>query len=334
MNAIHRAAFTVIVAAALPVAGLAGDEKAKEEKVIRAGAIGLDTSNSTAFAALLNDPKNPEHVPGLRIVAAFPGGSPDIKDDANNLATYTAELRDKWGVEIVPDIPTLCSKVDVVLLLSIDGRTHLAQAKGVIAAKKPFFIDKPLAASLADGKEIFRLAKEAGVPVFTASALRFVPGIAGALKDESIGKIVGCEAYSWMEIEPHHPDLFWYGIHGVEILFTLLGPGCESVTRVAEGGDLAGTVVTGRWKDGRVGTFRGISKGPHIYGALVFGEKRVVRAEPNGGSIYRGLLVEVVKFFQTGVPPVSAEASLEILAFMEAADASKKEGGKPVALPK
>jgi predicted dehydrogenase len=335
MNGIHRAAFAVTVAAALPLAAQAG-----EEKVIRAGAIGLDTSHATAFAAIFNDPKNADHVPGLRIVAAFPGGSPDIEKNAENIAKCTAELRDKRGVEIVPDIPTLCSKVDAVLLLSVDGRRHLEQAKGVIAAKKPFFIDTPMAASLADGREIFRLAKEAGVPVFSASALRFVPGIAGALKDESIGKVLSCDAYSPIDFEPHHPDLFWYGIHGVEILFTLMGPDCESVTRIVapEGGKIEETVVVGRWKNGRVGTFRGLPKGGaqiyEISGALVFGEKRVVRAEPNGGSLYRGLLVEVVKFFGTGVPPVSAEETLKILAFMEAADASKKEGGKPVPLAK
>lgn len=308
----------------LASAGLAGEE------VLRAGAIGLDTSHAVAFTALFNDTKNPQHVPGLRVVAAFPGGSPDLPASANRVGQYTATLRDRWGVEMVKDIPTLCSRVDVILLLSVDGRPHLAQARQVIAAKKPLFIDKPMAASLADGREIFRLAREASVPVFSASSLRFPPAIFGARRDASLGKVLGCAAHSPCHLEPHHPDLFWYGIHGVEILFTVMGPGCESVARVTTpDADL----VVGLWKDGRIGTFRGTRKGSSGYGALVFGEKKMVLAEPGKGSIYRPLLVEIVKFFRTGVPPVSAEETLEILAFMEAADTSKREGGRRVPLP-
>jgi len=316
-----------IAVLSIPLSASAG-----EEKLIRAGAIGLDTSHASVFAALFNDATQPEHVPGVRIVAAFPGGSPDIPDSIGRVPKYTEELRDKRGVEIVADIPALLAKVDAVLLLSVDGRPHLEQARPVIASKKPLFIDKPMAASLADAKEIFRLAKEAGTPVFSSSCLRFVPGIAGVRKDPSIGAVIGADAYSPFHLEPHHPDLFWYGIHGVETLFAIMGPGCESVVRTSTP---KGEVVIGRWKDGRVGTFRGLTEGSlGGYGALVFGEKRIVRAEPNGGSLYRGLLVEIVKFFETGVPPVSAEETLEVIAFMEAADASKKDGGRPVPLPR
>jgi predicted dehydrogenase len=296
---------------------------------VRAGIIGLDTSHGPVFTALFNDPKNPEHVPGVQVVAAFPGGSPDLPDSANRVEKYTAEVKDKWSVEIVADIPTLCQKVDAVLLLSVDGRRHLDQARQAIAGKKPMFIDKPMAASLADAREIFRLAAEARVPVFSSSALRFIPSIAQARTDVSLGGVMGCAAYSPCPLEPHHPDLFWYGIHGVEILYTIMGPGCESVVRVhTDDSDL----VVGRWKDGRIGSFRGLRKGVEPSGALVFGEKRMVRAEPEGGSIYRPLLLEMAKFFHGGPAPVSAEETLELLAFMEAADASKKDGGRPAPL--
>ncbi len=305
-------------------------EKAAEE-VLRAGLIGLDTSHAVAFASLFNDRQSPERVPGLQVVAAFPGGSPDLPDSADRVGKFTAEVRDRWSVEIVPDIPALCSKVDAVLLLSVDGRRHLEQARPVISARKPLFIDKPMAASLADAREIFRLAGEAKVPVFSSSALRFVPGIAQARNDPLVGRVEGCAAYSPCPLEPHHPDLFWYGIHGVEVLYTIMGPGCESVVRVhTDGADL----VAGRWRDGRIGTYRGIRKGKSdAYGALVFGEQMMVRAEWGGtGPIYRPLLVEVVRFFRTGAAPVAPEETLELLAFMEAADASMKDGGRPAPL--
>jgi predicted dehydrogenase len=199
----------------------------------------------------------------------------------------------------------------------------------VIAAGKPLFIDKPMAASLADAREIFRLAAATKVPVFSSSALRFGSKIQRARRDADLGAVLGCEAFGPSPTEPHHPDLFWYGIHGVEILFTVMGPGCESVVRThTEGADL----VVGRWADGRIGSFRGLRKGPEPYGALVFAEKKVVQVEPDPGNLYRPLLEEIVKFFRTGKPPVDPQETLEILAFMEAADQSKKEGGRPVGL--
>jgi predicted dehydrogenase len=140
----------------------------------RLGVIGTDTSHVPAFTKMLNDgPGDPDHIAGARVVAAFKGGSPDIEESGGRVERYAEEVRSKWGVEIVPDIATLLTKVDGVLLTSIDGRVHLEQARQVIRAHKPLFIDKPLAATLEDAREIARLAKEAGVAWFSSSSLRF-----------------------------------------------------------------------------------------------------------------------------------------------------------------
>ncbi len=317
--------FAVVLTFALTKCVGAQEEKenVEEPPPIRVGMIGLDTSHVVAFTRLLNDPRDPNHVPGARVVAGYPGGSPDVEASASRVEKFTAELRDKWHVEIVNDIATLCEKVDAVMLESVDGRPHLEQVRPVFAAKKPVFIDKPMAGSLRDVKEIFRLAAESGVPCFSSSCYRFQEG----LKRTDMGAVVGCNSYSAATIEPHHPDLFWYGIHGVEALFTVMGPGCESVTRVSsEGTD----VVVGLWKDRRIGTFRGIRQGRGASGVTLFCEKGVYTAKPGGGAIYKGLVEETVKFFQTGKPPVSPEETIQIYSFMDAADRSKKLGGKPV----
>ena len=243
------------------------------------------------------------------------------------MAGYTKELREKYGVEIVGSIDELLKKVDVVLLESVDGRPHLAQARPVFQARKPVFIDKPVAGTLADAIAIFELAKETGTPCFSSSSLRFSPGIAGMRKNPKVGDVLGCDAYGPCHLEEHHPDLYWYGVHGVETLFTIMGTGCESVSRLqTEGTDLA----AGVWKGGRIGTFRGLRKGPYDYGATVFGDKGIA---PSGGYAgYQPLVVEIARFFRTGKPPVSAEETVEIFAFMEAADESKRQGGKPVTI--
>ena len=298
---------------------------AAESPVFRIGIIGLDTSHVPAFTGLINDPaKNT----GFKVVAGFPGGSPDVESSASRVKGYTDELRDKYGVEIVGSIEELCRKVDGVLLESVDGRPHLEQVKPVIAAKKPVFIDKPMAGNLTDGLEIFRLAKENNVPCWSSSSLRFGPSIAGMRNREDVGQVMGCDAFSPCHLESHHPDIYWYGIHGVEILFTIMGPGCQSVQRTqTENYEL----VVGVWKDGRIGTFRGLRAGKQDYGALVYGSKGIVRTE-KGYEGYGYLVDEILKFFKTGQAPVSPDETIEILAFMTAADKSKAINGAKVEL--
>jgi hypothetical protein len=293
---------------------------------IRLGIIGTDTSHVPAFTQMLNsEPGAKDHIAGARVVAAYKGGSPDIESSISRIDQYAEEVRTKYGVEIVPDIATLLNKVDAVVLTSVDGRTHLAQARPVIAAHKPLFIDKPLASTLEDAREIARLAKEGGVPWFSSSSLRF--GEMGTTM--KFADATGATTWGPGPLEPHHAlDLSWYAIHPIELLYALLGPGCESVSRTSTDG---ADVIVGRWKDGRLGTVRAIR--PYSdYGAVVFRAKEIVEAKPQGAGSYAPLVREIVKFFQTGKPPVSNEETLEIFAFMDAAQRSKEQGGKPVAL--
>ena len=242
---------------------------------------------------------------------------------------FAAELKDKWGVEFVDSIEELCEKVDAVLLESVDGRPHLEQVRPVFKAKRRVFIDKPFTASYADAREIARLSRESGVPFFSSSSLRFATDIQAMRHSDTHGGIQGAFTFGPENLEPHHPDLFWYGIHAVEMLYTLLGPGCDQVTRVKTD---SGDTVVGRWKDGRIGTMRGLIQGRQEYGALAFGTKAVLATPLPMKTDYRGLLVEIVRFFQTGVPPVPPDETLEIIAFMEAAELSKARGGAPVRL--
>jgi predicted dehydrogenase len=294
------------------------------EKVFRLGMIGLDTSHVTEFTKIINN-SQAEH--GCKVVVGYSGGSPDIPSSADRVENFTNQLRDKYGVEIVDTIEELCTKVDGVLLESVDGRPHLKQAIPVIKARKPLFVDKPMAGSLADVLEIFRLAKENNVPCWSSSSLRYGPGIINMRNNDEVGDVLGCDVFGPCSIEEHHPDLYWYGVHGVEMLFTIMGTGCESVRRVQTGNY---EFVTGLWKDGRVGTFRGVKKGKSGYGARVFGTKSIDQSGRSGG--YGPLIEEIIKFFKTGNVPVPPEETIEIFAFMSAADESKAKGGAAVSI--
>jgi predicted dehydrogenase len=293
---------------------------------LRIGIVGTDTSHVPAFTRILNDPNAPGHVTGGRVVAAYKGGSNDMKESYGRVDKFAEEISGKWGVEIVPDIPTLCSKVDAVLLESVDGRKHLEQARQVIAAHKPLFIDKPLASTLEDAREIARLAKEAGVAWFSSSSLRF--GEIG--KTMKFADAQGVTTWGPGPLEPHHQlELSYYAIHPVEMLFTLMGTGCEEASMTSTADE---DLVVGKWKGGRIGSVRALR--PYgSYGAVVFRPKQVVQSPANAHDVSYGELVgEIMKFFDTKTPPVSNEETLELFSFMDAAQRSKAEGGKPMKL--
>jgi hypothetical protein len=311
--------------------GLAGQSFLINDTVFflggKVGIIGLDTSHSTAFTRALNDPAASPEFGGYKVVAAYPRGSNDIKSSVDRIPGYTDEVK-KLGVEIVSSIEELLPKVDVILLETNDGRLHLEQALQVLKAGKRMFIDKPVAASLTDAMAIFEAAKHYNVPVFSSSSLRYIAG-AKEIREGSLGKVLGADVYSPATIEKTHPDLFWYGVHGVETLFTVMGTGCKTVVRTyTDNTDM----VVGTWNENRIGTFRGIRYGKADYGGTVFGEKGIGVLGKYSG--YNLLLAEIIKFFQTGIVPVNPEETTEIFAFMAAAEESKLSGGLPVELEK
>jgi predicted dehydrogenase len=323
-----RLEFSILLAAAM---------LCRAEEPLKIGIIGLDSSHAVQFTGLLNEANRKDHVAGAIVVAAYKGGSPTVAESRDRIERFTSEVTNKYNVKLVNTIPELCRMVDAILLLSVDARQHLEQLKLVFAAKKRVYVDKPLAGSYRDGREIVRLSKQSGVGFFSSSSQRFVPPVMALKNDASLGRIEGAMTFGPMPIEDYIPDLFWYGVHSVEMLYQLMGPGCERVARVhTDGADS----VVGTWRDGRIGQMRGLRSTPRAYGAVVFGSKKVevssnlanVAEKEPAGSNYRALVEEIVRFFRTGKPPVDSGESLEVLALMEAADISKQRNGAPVSL--
>ncbi len=294
---------------------------------MRLGMIGLDTSHVPAFAKLINDPDGKGRLAEMQVVAAFPGGSDDLPTSRDRVAGYTQQLKD-MGIEIVDSIDSLLTKVDAVLLESVDGRKHLEQVLPVFRAGMPVFIDKPLAGNLADALAIDLLAKKYKAKWFSSSSLRFSAGTIRWREDPELkGQVVGAASWGPCSLEPTHTDLYWYGVHGVESLYTAMGTGCNSVTRIhTEGTDF----VAGQWGDGRVGTFRGIRDGKADYGLVVFGSKSIDVGGKYDG--YAPLVMRILDFFAGGAAPVPTDETIEMFTFMEAADVSLDRGGAPVTL--
>lgn len=317
----------VLLLAAFSGPALAGAPRPEwAKKDLKAGIIGTDTSHAPAFTGLLH--RNPQW--GIRVVAAFKNGMQDNPSSWNRVESIAKKLQEKHGVEICDTVADLLKKVDVVLIECVDGRPHLKYAREVFKAKKRLFIDKPFTASLEDAREIVRLSKESGVPFFSSSCVRFQPEILKFRTEPGVGKLLKAQGGSPLSIEKHHPDLFWYGIHGCEALYTVMGRGCVSVTRKADDGL---DITTGKWADGRIGIFRGVTdRKKHSYKPLVKVWGTEGERESKGGYNYTGLVETIAKFFHTGKAPIDPLETLEIIEFMTAAQLSKERSGAEVKL--
>lgn len=304
------------------IGGLSAQEKAK------LGIIGLDTSHSPAFIKMINGPEAPAKFKNFEIVAAYPYGSTELELSKKRIPGYIEEAKAN-KVKITKSIAEMLKMVDFVFLETNDGNFHLEQAIEVFKAGKPVFIDKPVAANLPEAIAIFELAKRYNVPMFSASSLRYSP-MNQEIREGKHGKVLGADCYSPHAEEASHTSYTWYGIHGVEILYTAMGKGCAEVSFATAGGKKGWDVVTGVWGDGRIGTFRAVKTGHNYYGGTVFTDSKTVQA--GGYAGYEVLLDQIVKFFDTKVVPIDPEETIEMFVFMEAADESKRQGGAPVSM--
>ena len=290
---------------------------------IKIGMIGLDTSHCTAFTRLLNDPNDEFHVPGGRVTVAYPGGSPDFELSWSRVEGITQELRENYDVRMLSLPEEVAEQSDAILLTAVDGRSHLELFKRIAPYKKPVFIDKPFAVSFRDAREMVQIAEEQQIPLMSASSLRYAAPLMEAL--EEIEEPFGCDTFGPMALEPTQPGLFWYGIHGVEMMYAVLGTGCVRVHAVSHPRQ---DVVVGKWADGRIGTFRGNREGNASFGALIHSGDRTAFADVTRSRkpYYAGLLEQVMAMFRSGSPPLDVRETLEIIRFIEAANESRVTG--------
>lgn len=293
---------------------------------IKIGIIGLSV-HSADFTKLLNADTPGEGLGNCRVVAFFhPQGNADVEFSAEQLAGFSDTMA-SYGVERVDSVEAVLDRVEAAMVLTNDGRPHLEQLMPVFKAAKPVFVDKPLAADWAGVVAIFEKAAQYGAPIFSSSALRYVMHTQDIRQGKVVGQVFGAETHGPAPLQASHVDLFWDGVHGVESLYTILGTGCEWVSCTHTPGC---DVVVGRWRDDRIGIFRGLRQGKMGFGGTVYGSQGIADVGPFEG--YGLLVAAIAEFFRTGKPPVTPEETLEIYAFMAAAEESKRRGGIQVSL--
>ena len=255
-------------------------------------------------------------VEGAKVVAGVPGTSQIAPE---KIAGYLASLK-KYGITILDNPADLYDKIDAVLIESVDGSVHLGRAMPFLERGMPTYVDKPFACSLADARKLVETAERKHVPLMSSSSLRYAPEVVAAKQE----KIVGVSTYGPAPLHPRNPGMFHYGIHPTEMLYTLMGIGCERVSCMSTDG---AEVTTGIWSDGRVASVRGLRSGAADYGFTLFGDKKPTTLPVSQKFIYRELLKQIVKMFETRTLPIDPRETLEIVAFIVAAKKSADAGG-------
>jgi len=290
---------------------------------LRLGVVGLD-GHGPVFIEQLNGPDCP--VPGMRVTAAMPVPSVMVSEQQleENVKFVTGR-----GVRITDNPSELAEQADGILILHDDGSKHYELAELFAGKGKPLFVDKPLEASTAKAAELVALCRKHDCPLFTASSLRFSLEMQAALENGAGGAVISAMVYSPYMERPTMPGWIYYAIHAVEPLYQLMGTGCREVRCIQSA---YGPVAAGLWQDGRTGIARAVAGGHHGYGFTVWRERMTEVAQVDIDSIYQELLKKIKEFFATGVSPVAPEASLEAMAFMEAANKSMAGNGKAVSV--
>ena len=291
---------------------------------LKIGMVGLDTSHAVLFAGMLNE-KDSEYNRLGKIVKAFPGGSSHLPISRSRIEGITEEVR-KAGVNIVGSIEEAVVDCDAVLLESVDGGIHLEQLKRILPYKVPVFVDKPFALSVEDAVEMERLAGLYQVPLMSSSALRYADEWKLALSEGD--KVTGADCYGPLDFLEGQPGYFWYGIHTIETLYTFMGAGVEWV-QAETGTDH--DMITARWKDGRIGTFRG-NRGNQQFGAVAHfgGESKHMVIRTGDTKYYARLMEHILRFFKGEAMGPPLQETIEVIRFIEAANRSRQLNGERI----
>ena len=296
---------------------------------LNVGMIGLDTSHCEGLVQLLNDAQDPHHVPGARVVQAYPGGTQTCAVSRDRVHGFTETLRDKHGIRLCASIEDTAKGMDAFLLTSVDGRQHLEQLRILARFGKPVFVDKPFACSSTDAHAMVDIMAHCQAPLMSCSSLHFAAGVART--DQCPVRIQACETFGPMAILDDYPAYFWYGIHSADLLYAYMGTGCRQVRTIHEK-DM--DLLVGQWPDGRIGMVRGLRhEGKKPFGRILFtGDGVVYDLEEETPPPAALLADRILKFFHSGESPIAIQETLEIVAFLEAAESSMRQGGLPVTI--
>ncbi|MEM9296336.1 MAG: Gfo/Idh/MocA family oxidoreductase [Planctomycetota bacterium] len=290
-----------------------------QPKPVRLAAVGVDSSHLPEFTRRINALHDAGQTP-CRVTAFWTDGRHDMPTD--QVDQWVADARD-LGAEPCDSIDAMLDAADGVLVLSVAGSKHLAHALPSLRRGLPTYIDKPLANTVQDAQAIFEAAARGGARCYSASSLRFVEEI-GRLDREALGELVAVDAYGPGEMHDLMPGVLFYGVHTVEMVDAIWGPGVDAVAcERTDDRDL----MRLRYADGRLATLRLERAGGYRFGATVHGRGGSESFVVDFATVYDRLVAAMTGFFEGKDAPVRLDHTLENVRVMLAANRSMGRGG-------
>jgi hypothetical protein len=214
--------------------------------------------------------------------------------------------------------------VDAVVIATDDGLDHVRRARPFIEAGLPVFVDKPLATSIEELKTFVQWHRQ-GARLLSSSGLRYAPELDTLLPlSPKLGRvrwISGTSCKTWER----------YGIHLLEPIFRIVGPGFVSVRLESSPGLEIAHLVH---RSGAEITI------PVIYdGGATFGNVHLCGTEGQVsfkfGDTYTGFrrqMVSFIDYVRSGVEPYPFAETVEMMAVLIAGLVSRREGNRRVPL--
>lgn len=288
---------------------------------VKVGIIGLDSSHTPEFVRLIQGEE--KKMEGLRVEKAMRFASPFQAEFGQDERQAKIE---KWGVRMCRSVEETVDGMDAVFVEINDPAQHLHYFEQVAGLGIPVFLDKPLAGTLNDGLKIVELAAKHRTNVWSASSLRFIPGLAAARTKAP--DPVCANIYGALGKAASGSDLIWYGVHAVEMLNAVMGSGARSVRALS---DDNGVVISVQYGNGRRGVVE-CNSNLYQYGGRLQRQDAFAVFDSVGEIFYVYLLQEIRQWLAGGPAPVSMSDALEILAILDAAERSILSEGDSVSI--
>lgn len=289
----------------------------------RIGAIGADSSHLPEFTKRIKA-LNEQSKTRCRVTHVFDPGQHDLSD-----APKWLKAAQELGAQTTRSLDELLESVDGVMVLAVNGNKHLQLALPSLKKGLPTYVDKPLTCNLEEAKQLLAAARTGGARCYSASSLRFAPEVEAARNDASLGKIVAIDAFGPGELHKLMEGLFFYGVHAIEMVDAIWGPGVKRVSAIhLEDRDLLDL----DYHDGRYARLRMERRGSYDFGATVHGSKKTRQFVVDFAPVYTRLVEGMTRFFEGGPAPAALRDIVENVAVMEAGNRSMKSGGEWVSI--
>ena len=214
--------------------------------------------------------------------------------------------------------------VDAVIVATDDGDDHVRRARPFIEAGLPVFVDKPMATNIADLNQFLRWHLD-GKTILSTSGMRYMPETRQITeRREQLGDLRWLTSFTSKTWER-------YGIHALEAIYPVLGPGFISAqTNHQAGSDIvhlthrSGVPVTLAAIHDASGSFGAV----HAYGTK--GDLPLKLADTY--TAFRAQLVAFIELLRTGTRPLPCSQTLELMTIIIAGIRSREQGGAKITL--